>query len=56
MKNYKIELLPIAYLDLDEIFDYILADSPQAATETLDNIMNSLRGLKDFPPVRCTAY
>jgi toxin ParE1/3/4 len=49
VEKYNIELLPAAYADLDEIFDYIMADSPQAAAETLDNIMNSLRQLEDFP-------
>ena len=49
MKKYDVELLPVALADLDEIFDYIMADSPQAATEILDNIMNSLRQLEDFP-------
>jgi toxin ParE1/3/4 len=49
VEKYNVELLPAAYADLDEIFDYIMADSPQAATATLDNIMNSLRQLEDFP-------
>ncbi|MDZ7836940.1 MAG: type II toxin-antitoxin system RelE/ParE family toxin [Actinomycetota bacterium] len=49
MKKYNVELLPAAYADLDEIFDYIMPDSLQAANDTLDNIMNSLRRLEDFP-------
>jgi toxin ParE1/3/4 len=49
MKKYNVELLPAAYADLDEIFDYIMPDSMQAANETLDNIMSSLRRLEDFP-------
>ncbi|MCG9479539.1 MAG: type II toxin-antitoxin system RelE/ParE family toxin [Actinomycetia bacterium] len=49
MKKYNVELLPAAYGDLDEIFDYIMPDSLQAANDTLDNIMNSLRRLEDFP-------
>jgi len=49
MKKYDVELLPAAYTDLDEIFDYIMPDSLQAANVTLENIMNSLRKLEDFP-------
>jgi len=43
MEKYNVELLPAAYADLDEIFDYILVDNPQAAERTLDKIMDSLR-------------
>jgi len=39
MEKYDVELLPVAYADLDEIFDYIMADNPQAAAEMLDTIM-----------------
>jgi len=49
MKKYNVELLPAAYADLDEIFDYIMPDSLQAANETLDNIVSSLHRLEDFP-------
>ncbi len=49
MKKYNVELLPAAYSDLDEIFDYIMADNLQAANKTLDNIMSSLHRLKEFP-------
>ena len=49
MEKYDVELLPAAYADLDEIFDYIMMDNPQAATEMLDNIMKSLRRLENFP-------
>ncbi|MCL5070491.1 MAG: type II toxin-antitoxin system RelE/ParE family toxin [Actinobacteria bacterium] len=49
MKKYDVELLPAAYADLDEIFDYIMVDNPQAATEMLESIMKSLRRLEDFP-------
>ena len=49
MKEYNVELLPAAYADMDEIFDYIMPDSLQAANETLDNIVSSLRRLEDFP-------
>ncbi len=49
MKKYNVELLPAAYADLDEIFDYLMPDSLQAANETLDNIASSLRRPEDFP-------
>jgi toxin ParE1/3/4 len=49
MEKYDVELLPAAYTDLDEIFDYTMVDNPQAATEMLDNIMKSLRRLENFP-------
>jgi toxin ParE1/3/4 len=49
MEKYDVELLPAAYADLDEIFDYIMVDNPQAATEILDSIMKSLRRLENFP-------
>ena len=49
MEKYDVELLPAAYADLDEIFDYILVDNPQAATEMLDSIIKTLRCLENFP-------
>ena len=35
MARYEVELLPAAFSDLDEIFDYILMENPQAAEEML---------------------
>mgnify|MGYP001221652326 CR=1 FL=1 len=49
MVNCKVELLPAAYEDLDEIFDYILLDNPVAAENMLDKILTSLRCLEQFP-------
>ena len=49
MGKHDVELLPVAYTDLDEIFDYIMDDNPQAAAEMLDTIMQSLRRLEKFP-------
>ena len=49
MEKYDVELLPAAYADLDEIFDYIMVDSIRAATEMLGSIMESLRRLESFP-------
>jgi toxin ParE1/3/4 len=49
MENYEIELLPAAYTDLDEIFDYIMMDNLEAAEKVLDKIIGSLRRLESFP-------
>ncbi|MFT9487259.1 MAG: type II toxin-antitoxin system RelE/ParE family toxin [Tepidibacillus sp.] len=49
MESYKVELLPSAYSDLDEIFDYIMIDNPQAAANMLETIIDSLRHLENYP-------
>jgi plasmid stabilization system protein ParE len=49
MGNYSVELLPAAYDDLNEIFNYILIDNPTAAESMLDKIMTSLHRLENFP-------
>ncbi|MDD3654942.1 MAG: type II toxin-antitoxin system RelE/ParE family toxin [Desulfotomaculaceae bacterium] len=49
MEQYPVELLPAAYSDLDEIFDYILAENPQAADKILDRIIQSLQRLESYP-------
>jgi toxin ParE1/3/4 len=49
MERYNVELLSSAYSDLDEIFDYIMAENPQAAGMILDKIMQSLRHLENSP-------
>jgi len=49
MERYEIELLPAAYSDLDEIFDYITVDNPTSAARMLNNIMQSLRRLENYP-------
>ncbi len=49
MAKYDVELLPAAYADLDEIFDYIMVENPQAAARILDEITQALRRLEDFP-------
>ena len=49
MANCKIEFLPEAYKDLNEIFDYILLDSPANAQATLDKIIYSIEKLETFP-------
>lgn len=49
MATYNVELLPAAENDLDDIFDYILLDNPDAAEKVLDEIITSLKLLEDFP-------
>lgn len=49
MKNYNVELLPVANDDFDDIFNYILLDNPEAANEVLERIMTSLKHLEKFP-------
>ncbi|KUO51315.1 MAG: hypothetical protein APF76_17715 [Desulfitibacter sp. BRH_c19] len=49
MKKFHVELLPAAYEDLDEIFDYILLDDLSAAENMLNRIMFSLHHLEHFP-------
>lgn len=48
-KKYDVVLLPAAYEDLDELFEYILLDNPSAAEDMLTKIMASLHRLEDFP-------
>lgn len=49
MQKYNVELLPAAWDDLQEIFDYIFLDSPKAAEDTFEQILDSLRKLEQFP-------
>lgn len=49
MKNYNVELLPAADDDLDNIFNYILLENPEAADKVLDHVMTYLKHLEKFP-------
>lgn len=49
MGNYKVEFLPAALEDLDNIFDFILLENPFAAEKMLTKINTSLRNLECFP-------
>ncbi|GGA91849.1 type II toxin-antitoxin system RelE/ParE family toxin [Ornithinibacillus halotolerans] len=49
MENYKVEVLPEANNDIDEIFDYILLDNPEAAYNMMDKIFSNLEQLTSFP-------
>jgi plasmid stabilization system protein ParE len=49
MPVFEVLMLPVAFLDLDEIFDYILAENPQVAGSVLQNITQSLNRLHNHP-------
>lgn len=50
MRSYKVEFLPPALEDLEDIFDYILLEeSKEKAEKILDRIMDSLARLETFP-------
>ena|SRR5690554_8204404 len=47
--KYKIEFLPIAVDDLDEIVIYIASDNKEAALKMKNTIINKIKRLRDFP-------
>lgn len=49
MESTQIEILPAAYEDLNDIFDYILLENMDAAELMLAKIINSLKQLEVFP-------
>ena len=49
MGKHRIEYLPLAILDLDDIFVFVADNSAQAAMELLDRIDLSIAGLELFP-------
>lgn len=49
MDKHRIEYLPIAVADLDDIFIFVADNSPQAALELIDRIDASISGLESFP-------
>ena len=49
MDKHRVEYLPIAVADLDDIFIFVADNSPQAAMELIDRIDASLAGLESFP-------
>ena len=49
MEKYDVELLPAAYADLDEIFDYIIEDSMRiqfGKIHYIDNILIEIQKLR----------
>ena len=49
MDKHRIEYLPIAVADLDDIFIFVADNSPQSALELIDRIDASISGLEPFP-------
>ncbi len=49
MGKYRVEYLPIAYDDLEEIFHYIADDDPSAAVFLLNDIDLAILHLEEFP-------
>lgn len=50
MRKYKVELLPTAWAELDEIADvHLQLVGPNSAQKITDKIFNSLRNLEDNP-------
>lgn len=50
-KKFKIEYLPSAENDLEEIFEYIMIDSPNAALNLLNKIDETISKLGYFPEI-----
>ena len=49
MDKHRVEYLPIAVADLDDIFIFVADNSPQTAMELIDRIDASIAGLESFP-------
>lgn len=49
MDKHRVEYLPIAVADLDDIFIFVADNSPQTAMELIDRIDASFAGLESFP-------
>ena len=49
MDKHRVEYLPIAVADLDDIFIFVADNSPQAAMELIDRIDASIADLESFP-------
>ena len=49
MKTFKVELLQTASDEIDNLFNYILLDSPQNAKAMADRVFLRLRQLEQFP-------
>lgn len=47
--QHRIEYLPIAQKDLEEILEYIQIDNPSAALDLLDQVDKAVSQLADFP-------
>ena len=52
MKRYKVELLPAAWQDIDEISDYLIVKNVQAAARIIDLLLTEMRKLTIMPEAR----
>ena len=52
MKLYKVELLPAAWQDIDEISDYLIAKNVQVAHRIIDLLLTEMRKLAIMPEAR----
>ena len=48
-RPYRYEFTPLAEQDLNDIFDYISLDSPQAAEKLVEQIQNTVEAVCDYP-------
>jgi len=49
MKRYRVELLPAAWQDLDDISSYLITKSVQAAERIINELLTAMRGLSAMP-------
>jgi plasmid stabilization system protein ParE len=49
MKRYRVELLPAAWQDLDDISSYLISKSVQAADRIISELLAAMRGLSTMP-------
>ena len=49
MHKHRIEYLPVAVSDLEDVFSFIADNSPQAAMDLIDRIDASIAALETFP-------
>jgi len=47
--GYEVIIAPLAFRDLEEVFDFIARDSPDNASRFVRHLIDSTRKLSDFP-------
>jgi len=52
MKRYKVELLPAAWRDIEEISDYLIAKNVRAAHRIINALLAEMRKLITLPEAR----
>ena len=48
-RHYRVTTMPQASSDLENIFEYILQDSPQNAASVLESLLGAIASLSQFP-------